>query len=62
MLPACAQVPAKRKWTRGLGRKRAAAREALVAEGKKVEGRIPRKMKKGILRKSQKKQAAAPRK
>ena len=53
------QVPKKRKWTRGLGRKRAAAKEALIAEGKKVEGRIPRKMKKGILRKSQKKQDAA---
>ena len=30
------QVPAPRKWTRGLGRKREAAREALKAEGKKV--------------------------
>ena len=55
-------MPAKRKWTRGLGRKRAAARDALIAEGKKVEGRIPRKMKKGILRKSQKQGATATRK
>ena len=48
------QVPAPRKWTRGLGKKREAAREALKAEGKKVEGRIPRKLKKGILRKAAK--------
>ena len=48
------QIPAPRKWTRGLGVKRAAAREALKAEGKKVETRIPRKLKKGILRKAAK--------
>lgn len=51
-------MPKKRVWTRGLGKKRAAAKAALEAEGKKVEGRIPRKLKKGILRKAARQQTA----